>query len=332
MTKLLIDASGVGHGEAGQVDAVRCRWVCGHHQVLVHLLRNKGRQRRHELTQRHQAGVQRLVGGAFVAVVLALPEAPSTASHVPRGQLAHKGLDLASGVRGVVVLHLRRHIDNELVQFRDDPAVKLRHGLTGFGGRRLKSVQQRVSDEEAVGVPKGQQELPNCFFDKVLREAARVAGRGRRKQVPAQGIGSVGVDDRPWLHDVALGLAHLLALVVQDEAQAYDVLVARLLAQEHGQGVEAVEPASGLVNTLAYVVGRELAIGEHRVVARRCVELSVGHRARVEPAVQHLGDTVHSAAAFAGDRHLVDVRAVQVEAIKVERPFRVGIGPFTQCV
>ncbi len=154
-----------------------------------------------------------------------------------------------------------------MVEFRDDPSVKLRHGLSGVCRRRLEAIQQRVGDEEAVGIPEGQQELPNCFFDKILGEAACVASRCRCQQVPSQGIGSVGVDDRPWLHDVALGLAHLFTLIVQDETQADDVLVARFLAQQDRQSVEAVEPTSGLVNTLTYVVGREVAIGEHGVVA-----------------------------------------------------------------
>ena len=80
--------------------------------------------------------------------------------------------------------------------------------------------------------------------------------------------------------------------------------------------VKAVEPASGLVDGFAYVVGGEPAVLSHALVLKRVVPLSDGHGPRVEPDVHHLQDAAHRAAAvsaFVVD--LVDVGAVEVQGL-----------------
>ena len=47
------------------------------------------------------------------------------------------------------------------------------------------------------------------------------------KQVPAERVGALAVEHGPGLDDVALALAHLLALGVEDQAEADDVAVGR---------------------------------------------------------------------------------------------------------
>ena len=116
-------------------------------------------------------------------------------------------------------------------------------------------------------------------------------------------------------HDVALALAHLLALVVEDVAQAEHALVGAAALDERGDGEQAVEPAAGLVDGLADEVGRE-ALLEDVAVLERVVPLRERHGARVEPGVDDLGHAAHLAAALgAGEHDVVDVGPVQVEIV-----------------
>ncbi len=124
----------------------------------------------------------------------------------------------------------------------------------------------------------------------------------------------MAIDHVPGLDHVAAALRHLLALRVEDEAQADDVAVARGVEEQDRLGEQRVEPAAGLVDRLADEVGGE-ALLEELLVLERIVELGPGHRARVEPGVDHRDDAAHrpvAALALAAPAELVDVGAVEV--------------------
>ena len=115
--------------------------------------------------------------------------------------------------------------------------------------------------------------------------------------------------------DVALGLGHLPPLLVHDVAEADHVAVGGAVEHQGVDGEQAVEPAARLVDGLADVVG-----GERRrpVVASQVVLLGAGHRARVEPGVEHRRDP--SGGALAGrarEGDVVDERTVEVEGGEV---------------
>ncbi len=94
---------------------------------------------------------------------------------------------------------------------------------------------------------------------------------------------------------------------------------ATLSKQQGADGVQRVEPAAGLVDRLADEIRRELC-SEGLLVFEGIVPLGHGHRARVEPDIDQLGDALHLArlaALRAGKLDLVDIRPVQVQARKV---------------
>ena len=82
-----------------------------------------------------------------------------------------------------------------------------------------------------------------------------------------------------------------------------------------GEHVQRVEPAAGLVDVLDDEVGRVVLV-EPLLVLERVVHLGERHRARLEPAVEHLGNAPHHrlAGGIVGvrARQFVDVGAVQV--------------------
>ena len=71
-----------------------------------------------------------------------------------------------------------------------------------------------------------------------------------REHEPAERVRALVVEDVVGLHDVALALAHLLALAVEDVPQAEHALVGAAALDERGDGEQAVEPAAGLVDGL----------------------------------------------------------------------------------
>ena len=155
----------------------------------------------------------------------------------------------------------------------------------------------RVEDPEGVGVPEGEQELADRFADRVDREAVARPGLLGGQVVPAEGVGAVGGDHVPGLDHVAAALRHLLALGVEDQAEADAVAVAGGVEEQGRLGEQRVEPAAGLVDRLADEVGGE-ALLELLLVLERVVELREGHRAAVVPGVDHRLDPAHLAAAL----------------------------------
>ena len=129
----------------------------------------------------------------------------------------------------------------------------------------------------------------------------------------------MGVQDRIGPDHVAHVLAHFLAAAVQDEAEADNVAVGGFPLEQGCQGVEAVEPAAGLVHGFTDVVGREPSVLVNLGVVEGIVPLGEGHGAGIEPGVHDLGDAMHGAAAAvqgAGNNHLVHIGAVQVEVVQ----------------
>ena len=260
--------------------------------------------------------MQRGEGGGTVGGVVAAPEPASPRAHVPVGQIINERLERTAGVGGVVA---RQAVGDRVdggIEARERPAVHL--AALGHGRRRVagrEAVGQRcVGGEERVGVPQGEQEATAGLVNHVEAEAERIPRALRGEQIPAEGVGAGVVEHRPGLHHVALALAHLLALAIEDEPQAHHVAVGRLVEQQRALGQQRVEPAAGLVERLAHEVGGEPA-GQPVLALEGVVVLRERHGARVEPHVGHLGHAVRGAAALAADGHLVHERPVRVELL-----------------
>ena len=109
-------------------------------------------------------------------------------------------------------------------------------------------------------------------------------------------------------------------------SEADDVLEGGAVKQQCRHGVQRVEPATGLVDGFADVVGLASNILEQLFVLERVVPLCHGHGARVEPAIGHVGDAAHGAVRgiFPGD--FVDIGAVQVEVAERATDFGFEFG------
>ncbi len=160
------------------------------------------------------------------------------------------------------------------------------------------------------------------------REAPVVFRRGRGVQIPAQRVGSVGVEDVPGVDHVSPTLGHLVAVLVQDQPVADHRLVGDGVEEHHPDLVQGVEPASGLVQALADEVGRERGF-EDLAVLEGIVELGEGHRTRIVPAVDHVADPPHLRRAPGTlEDHLVHEGTMGIEPGRVHVQW--GPGPLGQ--
>ena len=106
-------------------------------------------------------------------------------------------------------------------------------------------------------------------------------------------------------------LRHFLAVFGKHDA-VDDHVLERVLAEETaGEHVQVVEPRTRLVEAFSDELCREDRI-ELLFVVERIMRRAVRHRARVEPGVEHIGNTVHRAPAGARHRDLIDDVFVEV--------------------
>ena len=247
-------------------------------EVLVEVLREEGREGRHDAAQRQQALVQHrqrhegLLGVAVGALAAAAVEA-----HVAVGERVDE-VDQARhhGVQAVG-LHLLAHEADQLLRGGQQPAVHhvgaLQRLLLG-GAEALARLALPVLDvlhlrvtgtarahQEAVGVEPRDEDLLQHAVHAALLEAQRLrAHHGRVDEVQADGVGAVGVDHQLRVGVVVQALRHLLAVLRQHQACASppaaaptvhdEVLEGGLVEQRRGQHHQRVEPAARLVEAL----------------------------------------------------------------------------------
>ena len=181
------------------------------------------------------------------------------------------------------------------------------------GGLELIRRGARVEGVEEVGRPQLLQEQAHPLPDRLQREAVAVPGLLGGEEVPAEGVGAEGIENVPGLHRVALGLGHLLTLLIEDQPEAHHVPVRRRALQQDGDRQQRVEPAARLILRLADEV-RGKALRELAQVLERVVVLGEGHRARVEPHVDHLRHASHRRPAHGAP---LAVRAGELERVDV---------------
>ena len=216
---------------------------------------------------------------------------------------------------------------NEPVEAEQDPAVERSpFGEGDLGPTWPPAVEVGVDGEERQRVPQGQQE----GLGRLSHQAGRESGRLLRvvdAEVPAQGVGA-GLGEHLHRFDhVAEALRHLAAVLVVDVAEDDAVAVGRAVEQQAAENVQGVEPAPGLVDRLGDEVRGE-AGAECLAVLERVVVLREGHRAGVEPGVDHELDASHGAGTAesgAGPvKVVVDEGPVGIEVRAVVRVVRQG--------
>ena len=185
---------------------------------------------------------------------------------------------------------------------------------------RVKSVDIGIQHKEGIGVPELIQELVLPLQYGLAGKALGQPGRAAAVKIPPYGICAEFFQSLKGIHHIALGLAHLLAVLVRHQTQNNDIFIRRLVEQQRGLRQQGVEPSSGLVHGLGDEFRRELLL-EQIFIFKRIMMLRKRHGPGVKPTVDHLGHPLHGAAALgAGEGHFINVRPVKLHLLGVLIP------------
>ena len=240
----------------------------------VDLVREERAQRGEQLRAGDEALVQRRVR----LRIGALPEAGPAAAHVPVREVVDERADARrSGER---VERVERVGDDlhRVGELAEDPPVEQVSRRALVDRCRGPAVEVGVGREEREDVPECEERLTGTFPNAFVRHAARRPRLARGEEVPPQRVGPVRRDHHPRVDHVSFGLRHLLAVLVDEQAEAHDVLERRRIEHERVHSEQRVEPAARLVDRLADEISREGAL-ELLTTRERVVVLRGGHRA-----------------------------------------------------
>ncbi len=317
---LLVYQALVRHGERGKVHARRLALACGSGEVSPKAVGIEGSYRCHQACHGLKAGVQRLIGGAFVLAHRTAPEALLREAHEPVGHVVDdERLYKPPRTCGLVCLVASRYLLHQRVKLRDDPAVHLRSPFHRHCRLfEVPAVHVGVHSQEGVGLEQLAEERAADLLHALEVELKVVPRSGVRYHIPAHCVRAVLLYRAERVDGVAQALRHLHPVLVKHQAVGDDSLEGDRVEDHRGYGVKGEEPAACLVNALGYEVGGEdLATVERLLVLERIVYLGVRHRAAVEPHVHEVRLTPQHCPTLPHEQYLVNERAVKVYTVVV---------------
>ena len=116
-----------------------------------------------------------------------------------------------------------------------------------------------------------------------------MSGATRAVKCQRSAVGAHGIEHVVGIDDIAERLRHLLAVLIDDMAQADDILVRDAVGDHRRDRMQRIEPAARLVDCLTDEVRREAAL-EDVTILERIVPLRIRHRAGIEPAIDDFLD------------------------------------------
>ncbi len=325
----------IAHGEIGQVHGGVC--PRRRHHLTIKPIGEKRRDRRHHgchIAQAGQRGVIRraLVGDLGRAGIAAgiractRPETSARAPDIPVGQTVDEALDGACGPRGIVGIQRGRGLRGGGLQARENPAIQL-GPLVDRRRRRIggEPVDIGVGGKERVDVFQRAEDLGTRFAQRAIGILGVVPRLGAGQHVPTDDVRAVGVQGLERIDRIALGLGHLLAARVQQQAVDDDVLVSRRILDQRADGMQRIEPAAGLIHALADEIRRKIGL-EQFLVLERVMPLGKRHGARIEPDIDDFRHAPHGAAVGGLPGHGIDLGLVQIQGV-IARHLVAGIRP-----
>ena len=331
--KFRIDHRLVADRIIAQMNTLRCIRINTRYDILIDFFRHERNHRSRELGKCDKACVQRHVRIDLVLLHALCPEAAAAAADVPVGQVVNKCLQSLAGFRNLIGCHVRIHLFDGGVQAGKDPFVNNRKLIVlKLVVIRVKVVNICIQHVERIGVPKRAEESSLSFHNGLAIETARQPRSGVDDEIPADRVSAVLSQSFHRIDGIALGLAHLLTVLILYEAENDNVLEARLMENERRDRMQRIEPSACLVDSLGNEACRELCLKE-LLILERIMMLCERHGAGVEPAVDNFRYTVHcSAAVRAFQSDSVDKRLMQLDIVRAVVAHFLQFGLGSDCV
>ena len=119
------------------------------------------------------------------------------------------------------------------------------------------------------------------------------------------------IDHFHWVGVILEPLRHLLTVFGKDDAVRNHVLKRIRIEKPGCEHLQIVEPRTKLTRIFRDKLRRKSFL-ETLLVLERVVHLTVRHRARIEPCIENVRNSLHGAAAFAEHRDRIDDMHMQV--------------------
>ena len=270
-------------------------------QDLIHVLGQERSERGHQFAHGQENGSENVQRDETIVQTGFAFEAFLVQFHVPVGE--HVNVFDQTRNDGVqpIGVHLLLDEVQQRLSVRDDPSV---HDVARSGKHRMNEsllIEEKRHflrhfqlvdrlNEKTKGVVPGQEDVFENVLHSFLFELQRFASDdGRSDQIQAQSVGAELLEDLHRIGIVLLPFGHLLAGAGENDAVDDQILERGLVEESGGDDEQRVEPTAGLINALGDEIGGK-DLRERPTTVERVMNLSVGHRARLEPTVEDFGN------------------------------------------
>ena len=174
---------------------------------------------------------------------------------------------------------------------------------------RSESVHIGIKGKERICVVQRTEELPAYFIHASFIELEVVPWLGVREHVPSQCIRSVFIQSLERINCVPEPLAHLVSVLIEYKAVGNHSLECTGAAHHRMNGMQGIEPSSGLVHSL-----RDEVRGTAELRASEIPQplLRIRHGAGIEPDIDKVRFPDHLFPAVGDKIYSVYIRTVQV--------------------
>ena len=316
LLKILIDKALVCNRIVAEVDRNGCRLINRANKVAIDILGHEGDHGSSNLCDSNKSGVKSHICVNLIGGHILYPESLTATANVPVGKLVNKALKRTGSLGQLVVskaavnrLYGRVKLGKKpLIHYGKSGSVKC--VLCG-----IKAVDVSIENVERIGVPECTHKLSLTLDNRITEEAVRKPGCRVGVEVPTDRVSAIGLKRLEGIDSVALGLRHLLTVLIKHVTENENVLIRSFVKDKGRNCHQRVEPTTGLVNTLGDEICRELAL-KHFLILKGIVPLCEGHRAGVEPTVDNLAYTLHlTATLITLDSNGVDEGTVKLNVV-----------------
>lgn len=244
------------------MDALGSGLVNAANEVAVDILRHERNHRSGKLRDSDKCCVKGHICVSLIAAHSLRPEALAAAADIPVAHLVDEVLQRTRRLGDAVIRKVVVNGRDKRIESREQPSV---HGgqLLRLAKLMLRSVELvyiGIEHEESVDVPERTHKLALTLDNRLAVEAVGQPRGGVRVEIPANRVRAVGVERVERVNGVALGLRHLLTVLILNVSEDKNILIGSSVEQQGRYGEQRIEPSSRLIDGLGDELSRELLL------------------------------------------------------------------------
>ena len=237
----------------------------------------------------------------FIGTVFAFPKTAAAQTHIPVAQIVDD--KFLNGTRhfGRLVIFIKfSYIANQRIEFGQYPTVNFRSVLVCHISFFVsKTIDIGIQAEKAVSIIERSEKLSTDFFQYFDIKFEIIPRIGIPNHIPTGWVGSVFFKRAKRVNGVAEAFTHFLPFGIEYQTIGNNVFVSHRIKNHGGNGMQSVEPTTGLINSFGDKICRKkFTVVYQFSVFKRIVPLGIRHRTAVKPYINQVGFSIHRFAAW----------------------------------